>query len=126
MKNWEQICKKENVRIKHFYCGSVLVGTMAYGMGEDEDQLVPVGMSIVSPKDNGNKERGREIAIGRCLKAKYKNPNDRYFDGNRLDDLMVLFTNKEFTIDLPMRGFITVKAIKSIITGWYDVKCAIK
>lgn len=115
MNTWDQLCRNENARITHFYNGTILLGTMIYGIGENDDDLVPVGVTIVSPKDVGNKERGRKIAFGRFLKAKYHDPTIVNLEAKRVKKHLLLFGEPQ---NIPMRGIVPLNSIREIIQNF--------
>ena len=68
--DWESKTKKEKLKIFHFVEDGKLIGTIMYERYELLTDKIHFGISIVHPKEKGNKERGRQIAYGRLLAAK--------------------------------------------------------
>ena len=63
-RDWNEISK--SVYIRHFNKNGKLFGTIVC---DRRDGFVKYGIAFVSPKDNGSKKMGREIAYSRYLKA---------------------------------------------------------
>ncbi len=113
--NWEELCKEKDIRIRHFrkldkvitprpseskptetWRNGRLYATLIADRQPDANDRIFFGMCVVSPKDTGSIEKGREIAYKRYKLAKAGQVgNNRYCSILTLDVLLygALFTS---------------------------------
>jgi len=67
--DWERKAREEKFKIRHFLYNGDFLATLIYMDVENEQLAVPFGWAHVSPKDQPSREKGRQIAYSRFLKA---------------------------------------------------------